>query len=362
MHTNRAITIRSQTKRYSVQFLDKSATIDVCLRHVPASTFIVLDDNVGRIHAEFLHPLLQTFPVLRLASTERNKSLRGAQQVLSFLQAHRATTKSLLVVIGGGITQDIASFAAHVYFRGISWMFLPTTLLAMCDSCIGGKSAVNFHTYKNQLGVFHPPDSVQIFPQFLTTLPRDYLLSGWGEMLKLHLLGSQRLWRNFLRVGADAKKTPPLSLIRDSLLIKRSFIQDDEFDRGRRRLLNYGHTFGHAIESVTHFSVPHGCAIAWGMDIVNYLSVQSGILSQKTFSTIHHLIEENIPPLPRIATERLLSAAAHDKKNSPGTLLIARLRSPGNAQLAPVSIDLELRGTLHRYFNTYCSFRLKENH
>ncbi|MGV2387507.1 MAG UNVERIFIED_CONTAM: hypothetical protein LVR29_01675 [Microcystis novacekii LVE1205-3] len=155
-----------------------------------------------------------------------------------------------LLVIGGGVIQDIGCFIASVLFRGIKWILIPTTLLAQCDSCIGSKSSINIQNFKNQIGTFYPPHEIILVFSVLKTLPSDEIRSGLGEIIKLNLLVGQsevkQMKINLQKLSSDFLEIQ--NLILDALNIKRRYIERDEFDKGVRNILNYGHTFGHAYE------------------------------------------------------------------------------------------------------------------
>ena len=188
-----------------------------------------------------------------------------------------------LVSIGGGIVQDVTGFVATSLYRGIRWTFLPTTLLAACDSCIGGKSSLNYKGFKNLLGSFYPPDQIYIYQPFFRSLsPRDYC-SGLGEVVKFNVIaGKEGLAHIEADVDAllahDYEKLE--QYIQSSLEFKKKFIEADEFDRGERILLNFAHTFGHAYETVSRYAVPHGSAVALGMMTANAISVRRGMIPQ----------------------------------------------------------------------------------
>jgi len=219
---------------------------------------------------------------------------------LTFLQQHDCNKQSVVIAVGGGILQDIVAFAAHVYYRGLKWHFVPTTLLSMADSCIGAKSSINFNGFKNQLGSFHSPARVYIVDQFVRTLSDDEVRSGYGEIFKLFLIGSRDLFGRLKEaVAQDGFRNPSLpEFIYESLRVKQAIIEVDEYETGPRRILNYGHTFGHALEGLTHYEVPHGLAVVWGLDLVNWLAHRAGLLSREDFDDIHEFAARYFRPPP----------------------------------------------------------------
>ena len=175
--------------------------------------------------------------------------------------------KNKLIVIGGGITQDVGGFAAAIYKRGINWIFIPTTILSMTDSCIGSKVSINRGS-KNMLGLFGAPNKIFISDYFLNSLSKHDITSGIGEALKLSLIGGIQSYKYFLD---QYNKKNYINIIKISSLIKKQLIEYDEFDENERRVLNYGHTIGHAIESVSNYFIPHGIAVLIGMYVINML-------------------------------------------------------------------------------------------
>jgi 3-dehydroquinate synthase len=264
------LTINSSRGAYTVNFVPEIETLVQILASIE-NTFLVLDSTVASLYGVHLKRLLEAKPYVIVVPTEEEKSLAGCETILAGLVAQNADRNTKVIAIGGGIIQDLATMCAHIYFRGISWIFVPTTLLAMADSCIGAKASINFRGYKNQLGVFHSPGQIYISPEFLITVTEDELRSGYGEIFKLHFAGSpEKFFRLAKLVENESWRTPSLGkIIHTSLEIKKAYIEGDEFDTGIRRHLNYGHTFGHALESVTSHRVPHGLAISWGMDLIN---------------------------------------------------------------------------------------------
>ncbi len=204
--------------------------------------------------------------------------------MLDWLAEAGLTRTDPLLVVGGGIVQDVGGFAAHLFKRGLPWTYVPTTLLSQCDSCIGAKAGVNHGRFKNQLALFAAPRQVVIDPSLLATLAPLELRSGLGEIVKLHLTGgpffADRLVAAFGAAGGGLPSPEALrTLTWDSLVVKRAVIERDEFELDHRRALNYGHTIGHAIENLSGFAIPHGQAIGFGMAIVNRLAVHRGLLA-----------------------------------------------------------------------------------
>lgn len=337
--------VRSAQGDYEVSFRDSVAAVVPELLDLEDAVFVV-DRRVAGLHAGSLAPILSGRRVFLFDATEEGKTLEGAGRLLAFFQESSCVRKSLVVAIGGGITQDVSSFAAHVYYRGLRWIFVPTTLLAMADSCIGAKCTLNFRGHKNQLGVFHSPANVILSMSFLQTLPDEDMLSGWGEILKLALTGGQRFLDN-VEASIREEGVRPRSLdllVRESLRVKTAVIEVDEYEADLRRILNYGHTFGHALEAATHHAVPHGQAVAWGLDLANFIAVRRGILSEEHFGTVHALVRRHFVAAFAAAPGpgALLAAARRDKKVVAGVLHMALLERPGSVTMRPIPFDTSL--------------------
>ena len=177
--------------------------------------------------------------------------------------SHRLTRGGSVIALGGGIVQDLGTMAASVYMRGVRWAYAPTTLMSMADSCIGGKSSLNVSGVKNLAGNIYPPASVVVDPDFITSLEVEDVAAGLGEAVKIAFCAGPEVFASFLRHYEDRAHWEPL--IEGVLTAKKWFIEIDEFDHAERRLLNFGHTFGHALEAATDFSVNHGVAVIMGM-------------------------------------------------------------------------------------------------
>jgi len=227
-----------------------------------------------------------------------------------------------MISIGGGIVQDITGFAASTIYRGINWIFVPTTLLAQSDSCIGSKTSLNYKSYKNLIGSFFPPNDIYLCPRFTDTLLSEDYFSGLGEVIKLHLMGGEKIARelmaNLPSIAMRKDASALLLAIEKSLGVKLSHMLDDEFDTGKRNLLNYGHCFGHAVESTSAFAIPHGQAVVIGMMFANIVAKNRGILNDELFKSIHNqallpaLVSK--PSISHLDTDTIFAAMKMDKK------------------------------------------------
>jgi 3-dehydroquinate synthase len=203
-------------------------------------------------------------PAIFIEATETSKSLHATPALIEQMRSLGANRQTHLFAIGGGVIQDLASFIASVYMRGLEWSYLPTTVLGMVDSCIGGKSSINVGPYKNLLGTFHPPQRILADPALAGSLPRDQFAGGLIEAAKITFCHSEEAFARHLASDPDSEEALEM-IVLNSLTAKKHFIEVDEFDKKERLLLNFGHTFGHALEGASHYAIPHGIAVGLGI-------------------------------------------------------------------------------------------------
>jgi len=283
------------------------------------SRFVIWDSNVFKIYNNDFQSFI--YNIDTLVAKESNKNIKSVLRVIDNLQEINFTKKETLVSIGGGIIQDISAFTRSIYKRGLDWIFVPTTLLSMADSCIGAKTALNYKGVKNQLALFSAPKNVIICPSFLKSLKTDDKLSGIGEILKLVIIGGDYTISEFNRIYfAELDEEKKMSdLIKLSLKIKKLVIEEDEFENDIRRSLNYGHTIGHAIEPIVNYSIPHGIAVTIGMIIENIIAVRGGYLQESLANRYNELLNKFVPSkfwekLDRIDFNQLRINLLQDKK------------------------------------------------
>ncbi len=346
------LSIQSHTGSYTAAF-HAGLPADELIVPVGKAHFLI-DAHVAKLYAGPLRIVLENHPAILIEATEENKSLQGTIPVFERLVGAQVRRDHTLVAIGGGIIQDITCFIASTLLRGLPWHFVPTTLLAQADSCIGSKSSINLGDTKNILGTFNPPRQVRIYSGFLDTLESKDVHSGVGEIIKVHAIQGaaafDQLARDFDSLFTD--RALLLKYIHAALSIKRRYIEEDEFDRGIRNIFNYGHSFGHAIESATRYAVPHGIAVTIGMDMANFIAVQRGLLPQQHYERMHPVLRRNYGGFAgtRIPLEALLSALQKDKKNTSAAL---RLIFPVGAEavIQPVAVapDAGFRSQCERF-------------
>jgi 3-dehydroquinate synthase len=280
----------------------------------------IIDSNIARLYSQQLQSVLSHPNVILVDATEQNKSLESASQIITTLVAQKTRRNHHLVAIGGGIIQDLVCFIASTLLRGVSWQLVPTTLLAQADSCIGSKSSINVGDAKNIVGTFYPPTKIYIDQNFLQTLHQNEIHSGIGEILKVHAIDSAE---SFNRVASSlSAMTKDLDALQpfiySALTIKKRYIEVDEFDEGIRNIFNFGHSFGHAIESATNFGVPHGVAVTMGMDVACQIAASRNLLPISESTRMRTALKLNYQtfahvPIPLDAS---MNALLKDKKNS----------------------------------------------
>lgn len=323
------LTIKSNTKKYKVIFEKDFNSLKKLTFDNKATS--VIDKNVYKIYSsELIKNNFNPNDIILFDAKEKNKTFKGASKIYRELLSRNFKKNVRLIVIGGGITQDVTGFVASTLYRGIEWYYIPTTLLSQADSCIGSKTSLNFETYKNILGTFYPPSSVHIYTDFLHTLSESNFISGIGEVIKLKIM-KEEASKNFELIAneirnASLNKNNLRLMIKNSLLTKISYIEDDEFDKGRRNLLNYGHCFGHAIEVSSNYRIPHGIAVIIGMIFANIVSFKRGLIRSDIFDYINKNI---FLPYVKIkytvdmfSEEKLIEAMKKDKKRIGSDLTI----------------------------------------
>lgn len=345
------LTIRSHKGPYSVYFND-SAFAELQAPQ-PAQHHFLVDATIARLYPRELAGVLAARSVLVVEATEANKSLDKFQHYIECLVANSIRRGHTLVAIGGGILQDIATFLAATLFRGVPWSFYPTTLLAQADSCIGSKSSINVGGLKNLVGTFTPPVKVVVDTTVLQTLASRDIQSGIGEMLKVHAIDGPAAFARISRDYDRARADPGVmrGYIHRSLEIKKRLIEEDEFDQGVRRILNYGHSFGHAIESATNFAVPHGIAVTIGMDLANFVAASLGWTTEATFARMHPVLALNCAGFEQVDVplDGLLLALSKDKKNTDERLILVLPDVDGRISLVRCPNDERFRDACAAY-------------
>lgn len=325
--------IKSKFKEYSVEFEKDFTFIKNLLKE--ENSQIVLDRNIYELYPD-LFADADTKRIFFIDAKEENKTIETALQICEVMTEIPAKRNAHLISFGGGITQDITGFVANVLYRGIKWTFIPTTLLAACDSCIGGKTSLNYKSYKNLLGTFYPPDVIYICPLFFKTLTVKDFESGMGEVIKFNIMagmdGLQHI-ENHIEKLLSIDVDEVTKCVEKSLSFKKGFIEIDEFDRGERIKLNFAHTFGHAIETTTNYEIPHGTAVAIGMIMANSVSLKRGILDKEFVERSKNVLLKVIhidETLLEVSMDKFIGAMRKDKKQIGNSLTAVLMEGHGD--------------------------------
>jgi 3-dehydroquinate synthase len=341
---------------YEVEFI--SDVYKILQSELTDSDVVFVDENVAKIYDDIISLAINGRKHEFISPTESSKSYEALVPIIDNLIRGGVRKNHRLIAIGGGITQDVVSFISSVLYRGIDWVFIPTSLLAQCDSCIGSKTSINFRSYKNQIGGFHPPRHIFISLSFLKSLPIEERRSGLGEMMHYFFISGRKHFELIKKQYEASLSNDDIleSLIHESLKIKKEIIEIDEFDCGPRNVFNYGHSFGHALESYTEYSIRHGIAVTYGMDIANHLSVALGYLDEKECQEMSEVLTKNwgAMKLPNIRILEYIEYLKKDKKNVDKNLRVVLSRGIGDMFLAKIQINNIFRETLDSCFARYC--------
>ena len=326
--------------------------LDDCGRQIAervrcASAAVVADDTVYALYGERVCASLEAAGVRTVCYVfphgEKSKNLLEYAKILNFLAENRVTRADALIALGGGVTGDLGGFAAATYLRGIPFVQLPTTLLAAVDSSVGGKTAVDLPAGKNLAGAFYQPELVLCDLDTLDSLPREIFLDGCAEVIKSAVLGSRELFA----LLADIPSGKGLEEVTARCVeMKRDFVQSDELDRGARQMLNLGHTFGHAVEASSRFTLSHGKSVAIGMAMILRAACSRGLCSAETRDAVIALLQRyGLPTECPYPADMLLGALSADKKIFGTRLNLVVPTDIGACRLLPVGVD-ELSGWL----------------
>lgn len=309
--------------------------------------FVLADSNVAGHHSEFIGMVKKIATVIiTINPIENSKQLVEIPNYINLLLDAEIRRGDLLVGIGGGIIQDITGFIATIMFRGLNWIFIPTTLAAQADSCIGSKTSINLGHRKNTLGTYHHAEKIIISPEFLRTLSVREIRAGLGEMLKVHAIEDKDKFDEIassysllLNLKGDLTR-----FIYQSLEFKRKKIEIDEKDQGPRLVMNYGHSFGHALEAASNFQIPHGIAVSMGMDIANHISVKLSFGTKNDYDRMHPILMKNSNEFwnKSIDRSKFSKALLADKKNTLDSYIFILTDKLGVPSVKKVSMDVDI--------------------
>jgi 3-dehydroquinate synthase len=331
----RKITIKGQLKTSTLVIGERLQNAG---SYIPGDKLIVITDTVVR---DLYQKQFPSGEVITIGTGESAKSLDTVRDIYHRLVDLKADRSTFIIGIGGGVVCDICGFAASTYMRGLRVAYIPTTLLAQVDASVGGKNGVNLGGYKNLVGVFNQPEFVLCDGRLLKTLPQREVLCGMAEIIKQAAIADIDLL-NYLEHNCERVMNLDNDviekLIYDSVVIKSAIVNRDETERGERRKLNFGHTFGHAIEKCTEFN--HGEAVAVGMVMASALSVEKGVLSKPDALRLKELLEKfSLPTQANVSADEILDAIERDKKRAGDNLNFVFLKGLGDAIVEEVSLN-----------------------
>ena len=318
--------------------------------------FILADETT----AQCCLPIVEGFRCLTgahrivIGATDVHKDLQSLSQVWKALCQGGATRHTLLINIGGGMVTDLGGFAASTFKRGINYINIPTTLLAMVDASVGGKTGINFEGLKNEIGVFNNASTVILDTEFLKTLDTDNILSGYAEMLKHGLISDEKMWAELMNFDLAQPDFAVFGrMVGDSVAVKERIVTEDPTEQGIRKALNLGHTIGHAFESFALRDTPvlHGYAVAWGLICELYLSaIKTGFPTDKMHQTVR-FIQENYGKMDITCDDypTLLELMTHDKKNTAGAINFTLLGGIGDIRINQTATKEEICEALDFY-------------
>lgn len=338
-----SVTVSARSKSYYVHIGSGLLDCAGALSQRPKGKAMVVSDSnvaplyISRVQASLksagFEPYLHVFP-----AGESSKCASTLFEILADMAKCRLTRKDTVFALGGGVTGDLAGLAASLYMRGIGLVQLPTSLLSAVDSSVGGKTAIDLPEGKNLVGTFCQPDAVLCDIDVFSTLSSEQIANGFGEIVKTGVIRDARLFDASAASSIDMKKL--ISIVHRCIEIKRDVVRADEKESGLRQILNFGHTFGHAIEKCSNFSIPHGFCVAIGMVLIANACVKRGICSEKTRNRIAAALKaRNLPVSTDLKEEELFSAMMSDKKRSSNSLTLILPLDIGVVERRKVSLE-----------------------
>lgn len=315
--------------------------------------FVLMDKTTYALCWPKLEKMLQSYKLILITieATDTHKDIDSLMKVWKILSDKCGTRQSCLLNLGGGMVTDLGGFAASTFKRGINFINIPTTLLAMVDASVGGKTGINFNGLKNEIGVFNGSRFVLIDTLFLKTLDAKNLYSGYAEMLKHGLISDEKMWKELISFSLFSPDFEQLQrMVSESIQVKEKIVEQDPHEQNIRKALNFGHTFGHAFESwsLSRKPILHGYAVAYGMICELYLScIKSGFPTEKMRTTVR-FIREHFGYLPITCDDydELIMLMTHDKKNRNGIINFTLLGEIGDIHINQTATKDEIKETL----------------
>ncbi|MDX2190122.1 MAG: 3-dehydroquinate synthase [Bacteroidota bacterium] len=318
---------------------------------------VIVDENTFK----YCYPTINVFPkhtLIKIKSGEEQKTLKTCEKIWSELTKYEFDRKGLVINLGGGVIGDMGGFCAATYKRGLKFIQIPTTLLSMVDASVGGKLGIDFKNFKNHIGVFQIPEAVIIYPGFINTLPFGEVRSGFAEVIKHCLIQDAKAWMEIKKItptDLQNKKFDWHHWIKHSVAIKSKVVDKDPQESGLRKILNFGHTIGHAVESyfleIPEKKLLHGEAIAIGMICESYLSMKTGNISEKDCKEISNYLISiyGKNKITKAEIDSIIPLTLQDKKNSNGKVKLALLNKIGECGYDFETNSKDMEESLHFY-------------
>lgn len=324
--------VKIRSKKEYTAFIDNELiknSIDMLSEFCSSKRIVIITEkNVATLYLNYLVMSLESYGFTAIiyvfSGLEEDKTMKTAGDIIDFFAQNRVMASDIIVAFGGGIVSDIAGFCASIYLRGVNYAIIPTTLLSMIDACIGGKNGVNNNYAKNQIGTYYHPNVVLCDTMFLKSLTQAALQDGFAEMIKYSVIDDCDL---FTMLSEKIDDCDYETLITRCITVKIHYISLDEFDKGKRLILNFGHTIGHAIEQYSNYSVSHGRSVAIGMAMITRASEYHGLTKKGTYATLSSMLHSfNLEVKYDIPLEYLLDSVMFDKKIKDNILNLIVLR------------------------------------
>jgi len=293
--------------------------------------FILMDENSKKYCFSLFQKAIRfDYEIIVIKEGEQNKSFESLQYILKEMELKKADKQTIIVNIGGGVVSDLGGFCASIYKRGIRYINIPTTIIAQTDAAVGGKTGIDFLGFKNNVGSFYFAEKVIIYRDFLKTLPKEITYSSVSEIFKYALIGSRTLFEKMTNIPFE-KQIVTNEIIEESLRIKTKYTTIDPYDKNERKILNFGHTIGHAIETSvneTSETIHHGIAVALGLMVELDISKKIMGLPEKDFQVAMFFLSYYLRFIPKtISRDRILEIMKHDKKNKEDKILLVLIEA-----------------------------------
>jgi len=343
--------VKAHDRNYKLKFINQLDELINEINSFNNNSFFIVDKKFNDLNNFDIY--LQKDNILFVNSSESIKTLEFAKNLILKLKEKKINRNSTIITIGGGTLQDVTQFVSSILYRGINFIFVPTTLQAITDSCMGGKTSLNLDYFKNQLGTFYSPQKVLIHTGFISTLDTTELKGGYAELIKLLIIGK---FKNFDDLYTSLYKnlynleTVTTHSIK-ALEIKKLYVEEDEFDLHTRKILNYGHTFAHAIETIVKNKITHGNATALGINIANYYSLRNSLISNDFYKLHYDFFHsfynfKNLKNFKDINGSSILEQFVHDKKIKNNGIIDLIIPISDKVQIKEVLIDEKLENII----------------